>query len=304
MRFILTLIAMLIVSGCDNAGKPQQSAQLIRAPFVSEVDQSEREYFVYLPKGYDQQSDKTWPVMLFLHGNGGRGNGRSELGFVMSHGPLYETWIQKRDLPFIIIAPQLPMLGMDQLGISYIDDRQLKDLPKRLENGTPERSPVFTTNRPIIREASTQDMSQIPPLLPRGWEVIEKDLIAILDGVEERFNTDPNRIYLTGLSYGGFGTWYMASQHPQRFAAIVPVVGWGHPDLMAPIAKQQLPVWAFAGGRDSAVQITNFYAGLDKLEQLGHQKVRFTVHEDMEHDAWTRVYRSTDLYDWLLQQTK
>jgi predicted peptidase len=92
----------------------------------------------------------------------------------------------------------------------------------------------------------------------------------------------------------------MASQYPKMFAAIVPVVGWGHPSLMPPIAQHQVPVWAFAGGRDQNIKIEHFYAGLNTLEQLGHNDVRFTVHEDMGHDTWTRVYASHDLYQWLL----
>jgi predicted peptidase len=92
----------------------------------------------------------------------------------------------------------------------------------------------------------------------------------------------------------------MASKHTERFAAIAPVVGWGHPSLMKPIAKHQLPVWQFAGGRDSAVNIKYFYAGLTQLEHLGHNNVRFTVHEDKAHDAWTRVYAGDDLYNWFL----
>ncbi|SES65995.1 hypothetical protein [Thalassotalea agarivorans] len=69
---------------------------------------------------------------------------------------------------------------------------------------------------------------------------------------------------------------------------------------MAPIAQHQIPVWAFAAGRDRAIDIRYFYPGLATLESLGHKDVRFTVHEDMGHDAWTRVYQSEDFYSWLL----
>ncbi|TKB45693.1 prolyl oligopeptidase family serine peptidase [Thalassotalea mangrovi] len=302
MRILLITVFTLMLLGCDKANTTAGEPQLLRASYTSVLDQSERDYFVYLPQGYDQQDNKQWPVLMFLHGNGERGNGKSELGFVMSYGPLYEAWIQKRDLPFIIVAPQLPMLGMDQLGIDYIDNRQLSDIPKRLEQGVPARPAEFPTKRQIVREMSASDLTQTPALLPRGWEVIEDDLLSIIDAVKQRFNTDTGRLYLTGLSYGGFGTWYLASRHPQKFAAIVPVVGWGHPDLMAPIAEHQIPLWVFAGGRDSAVKITNFYAGLAELERLGHEDVRFTVHEDMEHDTWTRVYGGEDVYLWLQKQ--
>jgi predicted peptidase len=138
--------------------------------------------------------------------------------------------------------------------------------------------------------------------LPAGWFRLESDLIQILDDVGKSFRADPARVYLTGISYGGYGTWYMASHHPERFAAIAPVVGWGHPDLMPALAEHQVPIWVFAGGRDPAVPVRYFYPGLNALEELGHPEVRFTIHEDMGHDTWRRVYAGEDLYDWLLSQ--
>ena len=288
--------------GQKDTVEPLFSApELLKKSFVSHVDNKQRNYYLHLPKGYHSQPNKKWPVMLFLHGNGERGNGRDELGFVLMQGPLYESWVQKKDLPFIIISPQLPMFGWDKKAIGYIDNRSVSNIPKRLPHGTPIRSPAFSTQQNIYRKPSRTDMSAVSPLLPQGWEMIETDLIAILDSVQQTYRADQRKTYLTGLSYGGFGTWYMASKYPQRFAAIAPVVGWGHPSLMAPIAKHKLPVWLFAGGRDSAVDIQFFYAGIDKLEKLGHDNVRFTVHEDKAHDAWTRVYSGQDLYQWLLR---
>ena len=276
------------------------SPELLREAYISSVDQSNRDYFVYLPQGYRDNPNKQWPVLLFLHGNGERGNGQDELDFVLMQGPLYEAWIQKKELPFIIISPQLHMFDWDKKGISYIDNRSKNNIPKRLNTGVPARSEPFATQTNITRLPSINDMSNIEPLLPQGWELLESDLIMMLDKVQQEYQVDVNKTYLSGLSYGGFGTWYMASKHPKRFAAIAPVVGWGHPSLMSPIAEHQIPVWQFAGGRDSAVNIQYFYAGIDKLEQQGHHSVRFTVHEDKGHDAWTRVYSGDDLYQWLL----
>lgn len=297
---LLALLAIGLLSGCAHQSASSEP-QLERIDYVSHLDQSERQFFVYLPRGYDESS-KTWPVMLFLHGNGERGNGRDELGYVLKHGPLYEAWIQKRDLPFIIIAPQLPMFDMDQK-VDYLRNRDPNTIPERLVEGTPPRPAAFATPGPMSASPAPESMAEVPPLLPKGWDLLEADLLAMLDKVESQYTIDPERVYLTGLSYGGFGTWYMASKHPEKFAAIAPVVGWGHPELMAPIAEHQLPLWVFAGGRDSAVEVKYFYPGLNKLEQLGHQEVRFTNHEDMAHDAWTRVYRSEDLYRWLLAQS-
>ncbi len=78
------------------------------------------------------------------------------------------------------------------------------------------------------------------------------------------------------------------------------MVGWGHPDLMPALAARPMPMWVFAGGRDSTVPVQFFFAGLNRLEELGHEDVRFTVHEDRGHDVWRRIYAGQDLYDWLL----
>lgn len=313
ITFCLTAISFLLLACSSNTGKSLASqssiaatstAELLREAYQSSVDESQREYFVYLPRGYHDKPDKKWPVMLFLHGNGERGNGQDELDFVLMQGPLYEAWVQKKDLPFIIISPQLHMFGFDKKGLAYIDNRSKENIPKRLAHGVPKRSTAFKTQVDIQRTPSLTDMTDVAPLLPQGWGKLETDLIAMLDSVQVKYRVNVNKTYLSGLSYGGFGTWNMASKYPERFAAIAPVVGWGHPSLMAPIAEHKLPVWLFAGGRDSAVNIKYFYAGLDILEKLGHNKVRFTVHEDKGHDAWTRVYSGDDLYQWLLSYEK
>ena len=274
--------------------------QLLRMSYQSQIDQSQRQYFVYLPKGYAEQPQQKWPLLLFLHGNGERGNGLDELDFTLMHGPLYEAWVQKRDLPFIMLVPQLHMFDMGAL--PYIAGRQTSTIPVRLKNGVPPRPTMFSSEIPIQPAASVPDMTKVAPLLPDGWERAEQDLLQMLDSVQSSYRVDSKRLYLTGISYGGFGSWYMASKHPKRFAAVAPVVGWGHPDFMAPIAKAQTPLWVFAAGRDSAVNKAYFYPGVEKLRQLGHQHLRFSVLEQAEHDAWRQIYAGSDLFDWLLQQ--
>lgn len=309
LSICLGALFMVLVAGCDNQrakAVAESKEQLLRVAYTSILDEEhgnkQREYLVYLPPGYGDDPAKKWPVMMFLHGNGERGDGTTELDFVMAHGPLYEAWIQKQPLPFVIIAPQLHMFDLRENGPDYIKDRSLEDRPKRLEGGVPDRGPFFTRGGPM-QGVEPADMSSMPVTLPIGWDYVEEDLLGMLDYVQDNYQTDRSRVYLTGLSYGGFGTWYMASKHPTLFAAIAPVVGWGHPDLMAPIAEHKVPVWQFAAGRDYAVRIQYFYEGLNKLEELGHGDVRFTNHEDMAHDAWRRVYRSKDLYEWLLEHS-
>src|SRR5687767_7930835 len=124
-------------------------ARLLKVPYTSIATGAEREFFLYLPAGYAQSSGQPWPVLLFLHGNGERGDGKAELDFVLNNGPLYEAWIQKRELPFIIVAPQLPRYGRDAEA-AYLRDRSPDQIPRRLGSGVPERPPFHPTSGPML----------------------------------------------------------------------------------------------------------------------------------------------------------
>ena len=76
----------------DQKNEPQ----LLRLPYKSVIDDLERDYFLYLPSGYEENSSKEWPVLIYLHGDGERGNGKEDLDYVLGYGPLYEAWIQKK----------------------------------------------------------------------------------------------------------------------------------------------------------------------------------------------------------------
>ncbi|MDH4297700.1 MAG: prolyl oligopeptidase family serine peptidase [Cyclobacteriaceae bacterium] len=302
-RKIYFLLVLWVVSACEQ--KERAVEELLRVPYISTVDDLERDFFLYLPKGYADEPEKEWPVIMFLHGNGERGNGKDELGYTLIHGPLYEAWIQKRDIPFIIIVPQKHMFGTDTLGISYIDNRTTDWIPVRLAEGVPER-PKEGLSDQLMKGVVDMPVDSFPPNTAslRGWNNCEQDLMNIIKSVLTDYHADAKRVYLTGLSSGGYGTWYMASKHPETFAAISPLVGVGHPDMMAPIAEHQIGVWAFAGGKDNGARKEYFYAGMNRLQELGDSSVRFTVHEDMGHDVWTRVYGGNDIYDWFLGFSK
>ncbi len=294
---LLCLLCALPLGRAANAAE-SSPAQLVRESFVSTED-GDRDVYVYVPAGYETDTDRRWPVLLFLHGNGERGDGKADLDWVTVHGPLYEAWVRKRDLPFLIVVPQLPLFGLEEK-IDYIRDRDPASIPRRLKDGVPPRPEELETPKAMTGATSTAELPYGAEGLPLGWPLREDDLLKILDQTLKKYRADPRRVYLTGLSYGGFGTWHLASRHPERFAAIAPVVGWGHPELMAPLAKRRTPIWAFAGGRDDAVPVKYFFAGLNELERLGHEEVRFTIHEDMGHDTWRRVYGGRDLYEWFL----
>jgi predicted peptidase len=307
-------LAFALASGCQSAATASPSnvpsaaaptaalspPELLRVTRMSQATHAERDYFLYLPAGYASTPSKLWPVLLFLHGNGERGDAKADLDYLLKNGPLYEAWIQKRELPFIILAPQLPMYGQDEKA-EYLKHRSREEIPMRLAEGVPPRPARFLTPHPMtgaVAESLPEGATPYGP--PMGWAELEADLLGMLDDVLHERRGDPERQYLTGVSYGGFGTWYLAGKHAERFAAIVPIVGYGHPDSMPAIAAAKLPVWCFAGGRDESVKVKHFYAGLNRLEQLGGTELRFTIEEDLGHDVWSRVYAGDDVYAWLL----
>jgi predicted peptidase len=283
-------------------GTDKAPAQLLRRPYHSTPTDDEREYLLYLPAGYDPAGDRLWPVILFLHGGGERGDGREELNFVMWHGPLREAWIQRRDLPFILIGPQLPVFGQhDQVRL-----RAGRPLPERLPSGPPSRRPEERPERPMARAHDltpsdfnvTEQWGIDGP--PGGWQLCEEDLLGMVDRTLSECRGDPERVYLTGLSYGGYGTWHMATAHPDRWAAIAPMCGGADPALAPRLAERQMPTWIVQGGRDYRVKPRWAYTMANALEQAGHRSVRLTVHEDLGHDCWTRAYAGEDLYLWFL----
>jgi predicted peptidase len=295
---LFLFVVALGFSACSSLRAGELSApELRRVSYRSAATGLERDYYVYLPEGFAQR-DK-WPVMLHLSGNGARGNGKDELDYLLGTGPLFEAWSQKRHLPFVIIAPQLPMFG--QAGQGFITSRsRANNIHYPKADGPYPPGPNYTGKEKMDGALADPNLPFGLDGTPEGWSMIENELLAILDHVLVEFKGDPTRVYLTGLSTGGFGTWYLTGKHPERFAAIAPVAAFCHPDLVGPIARARLPVWVFTGGRDPYFQVKNFYPGLNKLEELGDPEVRFTIHADMGHNSWNRVYAGQDLYDWFL----
>lgn len=143
------------------------------------------------------------------------------------------------------------------------------------------------------------------PQCPRGNMWANEDQIAsldaLLDDLVSRYRIDKDRIYVTGLSRGGFGTWRLATTYPDRFAAIAPICGGEDPEKASLIAH--LPIWVFHGAKDKAVPIEKSRQMVAELEKCGGN-VKFTVYPDAGHDAWTEAYNNPDLYKWFLQHTR
>ena len=137
----------------------------------------------------------------------------------------------------------------------------------------------------------------------RWWTWELRELTALLDDVIAKHKIDQSRVYVTGLSMGGFGTWALAAYTPKRFAAIVPICGGGEPFSARAIAAAGLPVWAFHGEKDPVVPLKR---SEEMVEAVKRNKgdVRLTVYPDVLHDSWTATYDNPAVFAWLLEHRR
>ena len=179
----------------------------------------------------------------------------------------------------------------------------------------------------VLRERPDFPAVVVMPQSPRsawwGTPRIERLALAALDQAVAEFDGDPDRIYLTGLSLGGYGTWAFAYRDPDRFAALVPVCGgvtarnsrlptpaW-HPGAVRPDdpwgeaarVLAGLPVWIFHGDRDRRIPVSESRRMAQALREAGGDP-RYTEYPGVGHDSWTPAYREEGLYDWLFAQRR
>jgi predicted peptidase len=132
-----------------------------------------------------------------------------------------------------------------------------------------------------------------------GWS---PDILnTLLEDVCAQLPVDTDRIYLTGLSMGGFGTWDFAIRYPEHFAAIAPVCGGGDPESACRL--KDVPVWAFHGAKDPVVPLKDDAEMVEAVKKCGGE-VRFTVYPEAEHDSWTETYANPELYAWFLRHNR
>ncbi|MEU8566786.1 PHB depolymerase family esterase [Streptomyces pathocidini] len=133
------------------------------------------------------------------------------------------------------------------------------------------------------------------------WACELSALAGLLDEIAAEYRIDPDRVYVTGLSMGGAGTWGLAARYPDRFAAIAPICGAWMPEAAPRIAE--LPVWTFHGEEDSNILIKHTEQMVEALKEQGNP-ARFTRYPGVGHDSWTRTYDNPEFYDWLLTQRR
>lgn len=181
-----------------------------------------------------------------------------DLSRVEIHGPAH--FVDTRpDFPFVVVTPQLPP-------------------------------------PPGYKEGVTYTSEQIVALARKAWK--PEELIQLVDHVTAKLNIDRDRVYVTGLSMGGFGTWRLVATYPDRFAAAVPICGGGEPEKMA-AALSRVPIWAFHGAKDAVVPIGYSRKMVEAVKRAGGD-AKLTEYADIQHDSWKVTYGDPKVFDWLL----
>jgi predicted peptidase len=126
---------------------------------------------------------------------------------------------------------------------------------------------------------------------------------AITDHLIKTEHIDPSRVYLTGLSMGGFGTWDTAFEYPDTFAAIAPICGGAGVRWVTASRLKTMPAWIFHGDKDGAVPVENSHKIHDALQKLG-APVKLTLYPGIGHDSWTATYDNPEFWTWLFAQKR
>jgi predicted peptidase len=151
----------------------------------------------------------------------------------------------------------------------------------------------------MIAQGKSFDFIIVSPQCPNDlwWPEQTDTLINLLDEIEKNYRVDTDRVYLTGLSMGGFGTWTLAEKYPQRFAAIAPICGGS--ERYAAYRLKNVPVWAFHGAIDRLVPVQRSQEMVDEVKKEGGN-TKLTIYPEAEHDSWTLTYNNPELYEWFL----
>jgi len=231
--------------GCatSRAKETRMRVEGIPAGFVNKtmsVNGHDRRYVVYVP--HDYTPERAWPLILFLHGRGERGDDgllQTEVGIgraIRRHADRF---------PCIVIMPQCPPTGY--------------------------------------------------------WDKALADIDTALADTRQAYNIDSGRVYLTGLSMGGFAAWMYGARHTDCFAALLPICGGGNPEDASALAR--LPIWAFHGAADETVPPKKTREMVEAVKRAGGH-VKHTEYPRVGHNSWDEAYDDPNVIKWLLKQQK
>jgi len=259
---------LLAVSLVEPAyAQPAAISDVLTSQYVEKVfvdaNATEHRYRLLLPDGFKQEDTTKYPLVLFLHGAGERG---SDNTLQLMHGAAeFAREDRQKQFPCIVILPQCPK---DEKWVSV-------DWSPKSGTGTFPDSPS----------------SSMSTALSMVNEWIESGRV------------DASRIYLTGISMGGYGTWFASALKDNPFAAAIPICGGGDPTWANRYGS--LPIWVFHGSDDTAVPVGRSREMLAALKASGHKpEPKYTEYEGGGHNVWTQTYKRDDVFEWLFSQRK
>ena len=129
-----------------------------------------------------------------------------------------------------------------------------------------------------------------------------KHALELLDSVIAQEKCDPDRVYISGISMGGFGTWEALSRRPEFFAAAIPVCGGG--DVAQAPKLKDIPIRAFHGGADSVVMVKRSRDMVAAIRAAGGTKISYTEYPGVDHNSWTATFANQDNLRWLFSQSR
>ncbi len=157
-------------------------------------------------------------------------------------------------------------------------------------------------------KALAENFIVVSPQCPADAWWDDDGVLVLADEIAAKHKVDPHRIYLTGLSMGGYGTWSVAMKYPERFGAVVPICGGGQRlDIVRNRHKSALTslgVWAFHGAKDTKVPLEESELMVKELKRVAVTDVQLTVYPEANHNSWTETYANPELYTWLLRHTR
>lgn len=171
------------------------------------------------------------------------------------------------------------------------------------ERGTDPELTAFHGPLKLVKRGREFPFIIVAPQCPANsfWTYEAKTLLAFISGIAEELGADEDKIWLTGLSMGGYGAWALGELSPHTFAAIAPICGEGM--VWAASELKDTPVWAFHGSADPVVPVNGTMSMVKAINAAGGS-AKMTIYDGVGHDSWTRTYENPELYAWLEAQKR
>ncbi len=213
-------------------------------------------YRLLFPKNYD--STKKYPLILFLHGAGERGDSSLTVKHIGAWA-LQEK--NRKNYNCFVLVPQC------EKNNKWVEVDWAAD-------------------------AHTQ---------PKKMSKYMNLTVQLMEKLEQKLPIDATKIYLTGLSMGGYGTWDLAARFPKKFAAIVPICGGA--DEKTAFSLKNMPIWAFHGALDQTVKPQRSRKMIEKIKKTGNKDVHYTEYKKVRHGSWKPAYQDKNMWKWLFEKS-